>query len=330
MMRLPPILAAALALLLGSHAFAALEVNPARPITHRVTVQLIQTAFDNGTSPATAFGSATQRAAIEAGIDTIWAQAGIDISFLPEVVRYNDTFAYQGTSGSGTRPTSDLTAIRTNAQREGGILHPDSTVLNMFMVNVVPGFSPLGENNAAGLARISGNGIAAFTGDNLLTFTGGREVVASVMAHEIGHNLGLNHTANGGANLMSPSGTSEQLDQSQINTVFSVTSFVKQLSVPVAGDFNNDGAVDAADYTVWRSGLGGQYTAAQYNDWKSNFGKSRNGAGASLHPSGLGATCAASAVPEPATMLLVVMVSLAIIVHRQFSPYVSRTFGAAP
>jgi hypothetical protein len=306
-MRLPPILAAALALLVHAHALAALEVNTARPITHRVTVQLIQTALDNGSSPATVFGNATQRAAIEAGIDTIWAQAGIDILFLPDVVRYNDTFAYQGTSGGGSRPTSDLNTIRTNAQREGGILNADSTVLNMFMVNVVPGFSPLGENNAAGLARIAGNGIAAFTGDNLLTFANGRDVVASVMAHEIGHNLGLNHTANGGANLMSPSGTSEQLDQTQINTVFDATNFVKLLPTSLPGDFNNDGIVDAADYTVWRNGLGGQYTAAQYNDWKTNFGKSRNGAGASLHPSGLGATGSASVVPEPGTAFVVLV-----------------------
>ena len=77
---------------------------PRTPITHRVTVQLIQTALDNGASSATVFGTATQRASIEAGIDKIWAQAGIDVLFLPDVVRYNDTFAYQGNSGSGTAP----------------------------------------------------------------------------------------------------------------------------------------------------------------------------------------------------------------------------------
>jgi PEP-CTERM motif len=62
------------------------------------------------------------------------------------------------------------------------------------------------------------------------------------------------------------------------------------------GDFNGDGKVDAADYTVWRDGLGTKYVAEQYAEWKSNFG---TGAG-----SGAGGLRDA-AVPEPATCLLV-------------------------
>ena len=57
-------------------AAAAIIVDPPQPLTRRVTVQLIQTALDNGSSPATAFGNSTQRADIEASIDSIWAQAG--------------------------------------------------------------------------------------------------------------------------------------------------------------------------------------------------------------------------------------------------------------
>lgn len=40
------------------------------------------------------------------------------------------------------------------------------------------------------------------------------------------------------------------------------------------GDFNGDGIVDAADYSVWRDGLGGKYTLSDYDKWKSNFGAS--------------------------------------------------------
>jgi hypothetical protein len=62
------------------------------------------------------------------------------------------------------------------------------------------------------------------------------------------------------------------------------------------GDFNSDGTVDAADYTVWRDGLGGDYTAADYNLWKLHFGESNSG-NASL-------VGGAAAVPEPGTLLV--------------------------
>lgn len=74
------------------------------------------------------------------------------------------------------------------------------------------------------------------------------------------------------------------------------------------GDFNGDHIVNAADYTVWRNNLGaaegsllnnngngGNIDETDYALWKTNFGNS-NGAGAG----GL----AASAVPEPGSLLL--------------------------
>lgn len=61
------------------------------------------------------------------------------------------------------------------------------------------------------------------------------------------------------------------------------------------GDFNGDLVVDAADYTVWRDGLNGQYTPADYQDWKSHFGQSAGSGAGGVH---------ASAVPEPATATL--------------------------
>lgn len=60
----------------------------------------------------------------------------------------------------------------------------------------------------------------------------------------------------------------------------------------LSGDFNADGSVDAADYVVWRKGLGTTYTAADYDKWQANFGLSDEGSGST------------AAVPEPGVLVL--------------------------
>jgi hypothetical protein len=50
-----------------------------------------------------------------------------------------------------------------------------------------------------------------------------------------------------------------------------VVSFVQ--SQALAGDFNDDGVVDAADYVVWRDGLGTIYAQSDYGEWRANFGQ---------------------------------------------------------
>jgi hypothetical protein len=91
----------------------------------------------------------------------------------------------------------------------------------------------------------------------------------------------------------------------------------------VPGDYNGNGVVDAADYTVWRDNLGNQnftlpnevetpgtVTQEDYTAWKSRFGNSAgsgSGAGASQ----------ASAVPEPTTWVLLIVAGLAACWYRQ-------------
>jgi hypothetical protein len=84
-------------------------------------------------------------------------------------------------------------------------------------------------------------------------------------------------------------------------------------SAGLIGDYNNNGIVDAADYTVWRDHLGqsfslpnrdpinsGAISAADYNSWKANFG-SHSGAGAGA----LGS----SQVPEPSTLVMALVLT---------------------
>ncbi len=63
------------------------------------------------------------------------------------------------------------------------------------------------------------------------------------------------------------------------------------VSGAVPGDYNQNGVVDAADYVVWRKGLGATYTQGDYDVWRAHFGQS------------VGLSAGASAtIPEPGTI----------------------------
>jgi hypothetical protein len=96
------------------------------------------------------------------------------------------------------------------------------------------------------------------------------------------------------------------------NVVYSNVSVTLQVNASIVpGDYNHNGIVDTADYTIWRDTLGsttdlrangddtgasaGKIDQADYAIWKSNFG-SHSGSGSSSN----------SAVPEPATMWMLV------------------------
>jgi hypothetical protein len=117
---------------------------------------------------------------------------------------------------------------------------------------------------------------------------------------------------------MSPSGSTEQLSDAQIAAIFQMTSrndsvalipaggtgFPQLLPQILVGDYNHDGTVNAADYTVWRNSVGTANLAADGNGdrvidradllvWKNNYGN-RGGVG-SLH---------LAPIPEPAAIVL--------------------------
>jgi hypothetical protein len=70
------------------------------------------------------------------------------------------------------------------------------------------------------------------------------------------------------------------------------------IGIGISGDFNLNGVVDAADYVVWRSGLGTTYQQADYKIWKANYGKTPGDLGVS--------TGLLGAVPEPASCWMLV------------------------
>ncbi|MEX2308097.1 MAG: hypothetical protein WD738_10920 [Pirellulales bacterium] len=95
----------------------------------------------------------------------------------------------------------------------------------------------------------------------------------------------------------------------EFDVIYNATSVVLAVSSALPGDYNADGAVDAADYVVWRKSVGaatlnnrdpngmGPVGEADYNFWRARFGNTiGSGAG--------GMASARNAVPEPCTLIL--------------------------
>jgi hypothetical protein len=87
----------------------------------------------------------------------------------------------------------------------------------------------------------------------------------------------------------------------------------------IPGDFNQDGSVDAADYTVWRDRQGtasaigdanfdGQVTATDFSVWRSNFG---------ISLSGMGNAALALPVPEPGAAVLAILGAISLLTRRK-------------
>jgi hypothetical protein len=103
---------------------------------------------------------------------------------------------------------------------------------------------------------------------------------------------------------------------------FNPTAFLIR-PTPMAGDFNEDGTVDAADYVVWRKNGGSQ---DNYDKWRANFGRTVGAASRAARgqtrPPRLGEPTAA--VPEPGRIVMLLAALLAGVCRR---PAQSVEFG---
>lgn len=106
----------------------------------------------------------------------------------------------------------------------------------------------------------------------------------------------------------------QQADESPVAVV---TQFA------VAGDYNSDGTVNQADYTIWRQNFGsavnldadgnlnGIVDAGDYVVWRNNMGLSLPGIG-----SGVAKLVAGAAVPEPTAGLLLISAAFIAVIRR--------------
>jgi hypothetical protein len=119
------------------------------------------------------------------------------------------------------------------------------------------------------------------------------------------------------ANVSAASLTLGGPDAALFTLVKNPTSLVLQaVAAAVAGDYNHNGVVDAADYLVWRKTNGQTVTAGtgadgdgngivnslDYSFWRTRFGNT----------SGSGSGLSGAAVPEPASALMALLAGLAI------------------
>ncbi len=165
-----------------------------------VEINPIQICDDGG-------GNCATTGFFEAETDKIWAQAGIDISFLGTTQINNSAWLDVDIDSNPADNALDNEAISMMQFADANINDSDTTLaINMFFVDTLdasPGFYGLG-CGAPVFAGFCANEIGIFIAGGVFSFNGGVGRLDTI-AHEIGHVLGLTHNgfgAGGGENFM--------------------------------------------------------------------------------------------------------------------------------
>ncbi|MSO99676.1 MAG: PEP-CTERM sorting domain-containing protein [Acetobacteraceae bacterium] len=151
----------------------------AAPITKTLSVDVYQVCNDAGLTVCAATGP-VGNAYFTDSTNKIWAQAGIGVSFNFVSKVFNSGFydINDGVAGDGF---ADLAAAY-------GTHGPSATNVDMFLVNTVAGAFGEGWFGAGGLVMAM---------QTIMNFNGGLGRI-DTLAHEIGHNLGLEPASLGG------------------------------------------------------------------------------------------------------------------------------------
>jgi T5SS/PEP-CTERM-associated repeat protein len=228
---------------------------------------------------------------------------------------FNGGYLFQWTSG-----TLHAGVFRGNLSNPGGTLAPGRSAGSTSVVgNYTQGAAATLEIEVGGVApgishdQLSVTGSAVLEGQLRLALLGGFVPDASstfTILSSAALTGGFSNIVNGGR-----LATIDGLGSFQVHygagSIFNASQVVLS-AFEITGDYNKNGVVDAADYVIWRKGMGTIYGENDYNLWRAHFGVSLGaGSGSALSS----AEPSSGAVPEPASALPLLVAAILIWFH---------------
>jgi hypothetical protein len=185
--------------------------------------------------------------------------------------------------------------------------------------------SPTGVLDAVGWIGMAESGVAGWTsGAAAANRLGEGNLLGSTFLPNNGTPISIGKPING-AMIADETDLVFEYHVADGGSIIGGVEFVAAAVTPLVGDYNGNGRVDAADYTVWRNTLGsttdlrangdntgmsqGKIDEADYLAWKSNFGAGGNGAGGAA----IVLNSPATTIPEPSSLLIGCVLGIALL-----------------